>query len=215
MSNSLGRYQAFLFDMDGTLIDSTAAAERVWGKWARRHGLDVATFLPKMHGRRSADTVRDTGITGLDIEAESRAVTDAEIVDTAGVVAIAGAAAFVDALPPARWAIVTSAPLALAKARLKAAGLDLPAVIITAEDVQAGKPDPMGYRLAADRLSVAVGDCLVFEDADAGIRAGEAAGCDVLIIGHSGHGAMAHPSADDYTGLSVRLADEALELLSV
>lgn len=203
MSSKL--YQAFLFDMDGTLLNSAASAERVWGAWAARHGLDVAAFLPKMHGRRSTDTIRDTGLP-LDIDAEARAITDAEIEDTAGTVEIPGAQAFVNALPADRWAIVTSAPLALAQARLKTANLPVPALMITAEDITAGKPDPEGYLLAAARLGVAAGDCLVFEDAEPGIRAGEAAGAEVLVIGGT---------VEDYTGLSVRVTDGGLDLVGL
>lgn len=207
-------YQAFLFDMDGTLIDSTASAERVWGVWAARHGLDVPAFLRTMHGRRAEDTIRDTGLAGLDIAAEARAITQAETDDTTGIVEIPGAHAFLAALPAARWAIVTSAPRALAQVRLTAAGLPVPAIMVTAEDITAGKPDPQGYRLAAARLSVQARDCLVFEDAAPGILAGEAAGADVLVIGKAAH--PAHPAASDYTALSTRLtADGALECVGL
>ena len=204
-------YQAFLFDMDGTLLNSAASAERIWGAWAARHGLEVEGFLRTMHGRRSEDTIRDCGIPGLDIAAEARAITDAEIDDTAGTVEIPGARAFLDALPAGRWVIVTSAPRALAQARLRAAGLLLPAIMITAEDITAGKPDPEGYRLAAQRLGIPPEACLVFEDAPPGILAGEAAGADVLVIGKTSH--PAHMATADYSGLSVRATtDGALEL---
>jgi len=210
MSNSRG-YKAFLFDMDGTLINSAASAERVWGDWARRHGLDVPAFLRTMHGRRSEDTLRDSGVAGLDIAAEARAITDAETNDTRGIVEIAGAAAFVATLPAERWSIVTSAPLALAQARLKAAGLTAPPLMITAEDISAGKPDPEGYLLAARRLGVLPGDCLVFEDAEPGVRSGAAAGADVIVIG--GHVYPPHAAVHDYTGLSMQLnADGTLAL---
>jgi len=212
MSMATKAYRAFLFDMDGTLINSAASAERVWSDWARRHGLDVAAFLPTMHGRRSQDTIRESGLPNLDIDAEAAWITQAEIEDTADITAIAGVAAFIAALPPSAWAIVTSAPLALARVRLAAAGLPLAPLMITAEDITAGKPDPQGYLLAAARLGVAPADCLVFEDALPGIRAGEAAGADVLVIGKTAR--RGHRAAPDYTGLSVQVtADGALELV--
>jgi len=209
MSNSRA-YRAFLFDMDGTLLNSAASAERVWGDWAQRHGLDVAPFLRTMHGRRSEDTIRDSGVAGLDIAAEARAITEAEINDTDGTVEIAGARAFLATLPASAWTIVTSASRALAEARLKAAGLPVPPQMVTAEDISAGKPDPEGYLLAAKRLGVAPGDSLVFEDAEPGVRAGAAAGADVLVIG--GHSYPPQAAAHDYTGLSVTIVDSLLEL---
>jgi sugar-phosphatase len=212
MSNS-GAYKAFLFDMDGTLLNSAASAERVWGDWARRHGLDVPAFLRTMHGRRAEDTLRDSGVAGLDIAAEARAITDAETSDTDGIVEIPGAAAFVATLSAAHWAIVTSAPLALAQARLKAAGLPLAPLMITAEDITRGKPDPQGYLLAAARLGISPGECLVFEDAVPGVRSGEAAGADVIVIG--GHAYPPHAAARDYTRLSVTIADGRLDLHGV
>ncbi len=209
MSNNR-RYKAFLFDMDGTVLNSAASAERVWGDWARRHGLDVAPFLKTMHGRRSEDTIRDSGVSGLDIKAEAQAITDAEIADTAGTVEIAGAAAFLAALPASSWTIVTSASRPLAEARLKAVGLPIPAHMVTAEEISAGKPHPEGYLLGAQRLGVAPGDCLVFEDTVPGAKAGDAAGADVLVIG--GLSVPPHAAAKDYTALSVTVVDGGLDL---
>src|SRR6201991_4767014 len=125
------RFSALLFDMDGTVLDSTAAAERVWGAWARRHGLDVAAFLPTMHGRRAIETVRRLALPGVDPEREADEITKAEIADVEGIHAIAGAAAFLTSLPPRRWAIVTSSPRALALRRIEAAGIPLPATLVT------------------------------------------------------------------------------------
>ncbi|MBC3339362.1 HAD family hydrolase [Pseudomonas proteolytica] len=175
-------YRAFLFDMDGTLLNSMAAAERVWAAWARRHGLDVEAFLGTIHGVRAIDTINRQALPGVDAQAEARGITEAEIEDVEGVLAIPGAVAFLQSLPAHRWAVVTSAPKALALRRMHAAGLVPPAVMITAEDVDSGKPDPACYLLGAQRLGVPIGDCLVFEDAPVGIRAGEAAGADVLVV---------------------------------
>jgi sugar-phosphatase len=191
-------FAAFLFDMDGTIITSIAAAERVWTNWALSHGLDVEAFLPTIHGVRAIDTVRRQALPGVDAEHEAAAISQAEIEDVEGVAAISGAAKFLAALPAERWAIVTSAPRALALARLAAAGVAIPALIITADDVAQGKPSPEGYQLAAERLGVDVRDCLVFEDAPAGIEAGEAAGATVVVITAT----HAHPVATTHATMA-------------
>lgn len=175
-------YRAFLFDMDGTILTSIAAAERVWATWAVRHGVDVETFLPTIHGARAIDTINRLALPGVDAEVEAAWITEAEIEDVDGVEEVAGAAGFLKSLPAHQWAIVTSAPRALALRRMAAAGIPEPDVMVTAEDVTAGKPDPAGYRLAARRLGVEISDCLVFEDATVGILAAEAAGADLLIV---------------------------------
>ncbi|MDO9609288.1 MAG: HAD-IA family hydrolase [Brevundimonas sp.] len=191
-------YQAFLFDMDGTLITSTLAAERVWTRWAGRHGLDVAALLSVMHGVRAIDTIRNQNLPDIDLDAEVAWVERGEIEDVDGVAPIPGAIDFVKRLPPDRWAVVTSASVSLARARLKAAGVTPPAVMITAEDVERGKPDPAGYLRAAATLGFAIADCLVFEDAEAGIRAGEAAGADVMVV----TAAWTHPLETDHPKLT-------------
>jgi sugar-phosphatase len=175
-------YAAFLFDMDGTILTSIKAAERVWGNWAASHGIDVAAFLPTIHGRRTEDTVRDQNLAGIDPLAEAARITAAEIEDTAGIEAIAGVADFLASLPRRRWAIVTSAPRKLAMARIAAAGLPLPDVLVAAEDVTRGKPAPDPFLLGAQKLGVAAGDCLVFEDTLAGLRSAQAAGMDSVVI---------------------------------
>ena len=175
-------YSGFLFDMDGTIINSIAAAERVWGNWARSKGLDVEKFMPTMHGKRGVDTIGQLNLPGVDPVAESAGIMEAEIADVEGVIALPGAADFLASLPPERWAIVTSSPYRLALARLDAAGIPVPRFIVTAEDVKVGKPDPQGYILGAERLGLRTSDCLVFEDVMAGIKAGEAAGADVMVI---------------------------------
>jgi sugar-phosphatase len=196
--------------MDGTLITSIAAAERVWGRWAASHGLDVAAFLPTIHGVRAIDTVRRQHLLGIDAEREAAAISQAEIDDTDGVEPISGAATFLAGLPAGRWAIVTSAPRALAVARLRAAGIVPPPSMITADDVACGKPSPEGYHLAAERLGVDIRDCLVFEDAPAGIQAGEAAGARVIVVTatHSHPLATPHAALSSYDGL-VPLMDAA------
>lgn len=175
-------FGAFLFDMDGTVLNSIAAAERIWSAWAVRHGVDVEAFLPTIHGVRAIDTINRLNLPGVDAEAQAAFITEAEIEDVEGIVEIPGAAAFLNGLPGDRWAMVTSAPRDLALRRMAAAGIPEPAVIITAEDVQAGKPDPAGYLLAARRLGLEPRDCLIFEDAAVGIQAAEAAGAALVII---------------------------------
>ena len=197
------KFAAFLFDMDGTLLNSTAAAERVWSAWATRHGLDVAAFLPTMHGRRAIETVRRLALPGVDPQHEADQITRDEIADVSGIQALAGAAAFLHALPPKRWAIVTSSPRELALRRIEAAGIPVPATLVTAEDVAHGKPAPDCFRLGAERLGVDASDCLVFEDATPGIQAGEAAGATVLVVTatHQHPMATTHATIFDYDGL--------------
>jgi sugar-phosphatase len=175
-------FAAFLFDMDGTILTSIKAAERVWGAWAAGHGLDVPTFLPTIHGKRTEETVRALNLPGVDAAAEARRITLAEIEDVAGIEAIVGAADFLASLPSERWAIVTSAPRALAERRIAAAGLPTPGVLVAAEDVERGKPAPDPFLLGAKKLGVPPGDCLVFEDTAAGLQAALAAGMAAVVV---------------------------------
>jgi len=206
------RYAGFLFDMDGTLLNSIAAAERVWGKWAARHGLDVEAFLPTMHGKRGIDTIRGLGLPGMDVEAEALVIERGEIEDVEGVVPLPGAVDFLNALPDGRWSIVTSAPIALARARIEAAGLPQPSKIVTAEDVMIGKPDPAGYRLGARYIGADPAHCLVFEDVMAGVLAAEAAGADVVVVTATHMHALEtqHPSIGTYEDLAVQIDAEGL-----
>lgn len=205
-------YSAFLFDMDGTILNSIAAAERVWGRWAESMGLDVEAFLPTMHGKRGIDTISELGLPGIDPAAEAEKILQGEIEDVEGVVAIPGAVEFLAALPPERWAIVTSSPIELAKRRLAAAGIALPRYMVTAEDVTVGKPNPQGYMLGSARLGVNPSDVLVFEDVPAGIQAGESAGADVMVITatHSHPMQTRHSTISDYLGVVPHLVGDGL-----
>ena len=211
-------YAAFLFDMDGTILTSIASAERTWSAWALAHGLDVATFLPTIHGVRTVETIRRLGLPGVDPDVEAAAITAAEMEDVDDIEPIPGAAAFLAALPTDRWTIVTSAPRALAERRLAAAGIPVPERFIAAEDVTNGKPAPDCFLLAADRLGVPIAGCLIFEDAAAGIAAADAAGADVLIITAThaeGHGLEpGRQSVADYQGLGVDAGNGTLRLVA-
>ncbi|MEB0045661.1 MULTISPECIES: HAD-IA family hydrolase [unclassified Pseudomonas] len=207
-------YRAFLFDMDGTVLNSIAAAERIWTAWALRHGVDVESFLPTIHGARAVDTVNRQALPGVNAEAEAALITQAEIEDVQGIVEVSGAAAFLQSLPADRWAIVTSAPKALALRRMAAAGIPEPEVMVTAEHVSAGKPDPAGYCLAAQRLGVDVSECLIFEDATVGIQAAEAAGADLVIITATHDHPIQTPHATllSYDAVHVRVDSDWLTL---
>ncbi len=184
----LGPYDALLFDMDGTILTSTAATERAWSAWARRVGAPVAEVLASMHGRRAVDVVAQFLPDGTDIAAEVGWLDAREIDDLDGISEIAGAGALLSSLPRDRWAVVTSANRDLAAARIRTAGLPWPDVLISSDDVRSGKPDPEGYRKGAAALGVDPARCVVFEDAAAGIRAGLAAGAEVVRVGYAGHG---------------------------
>jgi sugar-phosphatase len=190
-------YAAFLFDMDGTLLDSSAVVDRVWRTWAQRHGVDTETLMANMHGVRSEDTVRRFAPPGIDVAQENGWILQAELTDVEGIVALEGIHAFIERLAPGEWAVVTSATRALAELRMRAVNLPIPAVLISADDVQRGKPDPQGFTLAARKLGVPIEECLVFEDSPAGVAAGTAAGAQVVIVGgrvsaSAGHFALAN-----------------------
>lgn len=176
---SLLKCHGFLFDMDGVLVDSRVVVERTWRKWADRHGMDADAIVPIAHGRRASDTLRDIA-PQLDIAAETAWIDDVERHDLEGVVAMPGAAALLAHLPGLAWAIVTSSSDALARARLTAAGLPIPRVLIASERIANGKPAPDGYIAGARALGMAPADCVVFEDAPPGIAAGIAAGARVV-----------------------------------
>jgi sugar-phosphatase len=176
------RTRAILFDMDGTLVDSTACVEHSWRTWGERHGIALADILAISHGRLTRDTIRQIA-PHLDAEAETVAMENAAMTHSDGVVALRGAAELVASLRPNEWAVVTSAPRPLAEARLRFAGLPVPTCLIGSGEVRAGKPDPDGYLQAAARLALSPADCTVIEDTPAGILAARAAGMAVLAIG--------------------------------
>jgi sugar-phosphatase len=173
------RCSALLFDLDGVLIDSTPAVARVWHRWAQEHGFDPAEVVRRAHGRPSLSTIREF-LPHADYEAKNREVERREIEDTGGVIQLPGTQQLLDSLPSGRWTIVTSCTRALAEVRLATAGLPIPKNMVTASDVESGKPHPEPYEKAAAILGCAAGDCVVVEDVPAGIRAGKAAGARVV-----------------------------------
>ncbi|WP_425969121.1 HAD-IA family hydrolase [Aeromonas dhakensis] len=176
------RARALLLDMDGTLVHSTGEVETVWRLWCRRHRLDPEPVLTMCHGVRSREVIR-TLAPQLDLAQEVALLDDLEIHHTGQAEAFAGARTRLASMPVERWALVTSASQRVARHRLRSAGLPLPALLVGAEDVEHGKPDPEPYLLAAERLGLAAADCLVFEDAPAGISSALRAGCRVVQVG--------------------------------
>lgn len=206
--------RAALLDMDGTLVDSTAVVERLWLAWAEPHGIDPETVLRTVHGRQGHQSMaimlpeRDHAINLH----ENDVMLANEAGDVDGVVEIPGARALLDALRAFPHAIVTSANVALMTARMRAAGLSVPELKVTAEDVSASKPDPEGFLRAADLLGVDPADCVVFEDSGAGIQAGLAAGMRVIGVGR--HAAMHDPTVlvADLSEVSIAATANGFEL---
>ena len=175
------RCRGVLFDLDGVLVDSTPAVARVWAGWAHEHGFNPDEVVKKAHGRPSITTIREL-LPHADHVAEDREVERREIADVEGVVPLPGAMELLKALPLERWAIVTSCTRALANVRIAAAGLPRPQHLVTSTDVKHGKPDPEPYLKGAQMLDVSANECIVIEDAPAGIRAGKAAGARVIAL---------------------------------
>lgn len=172
---------ALLFDMDGVLIDSTPAVARVWTHWARQHGFDPEEVVTRAHGRPSMTTIREY-LPDADHEAENGILEKMEIEDIEGIVPLPGALELLNSLPRDRWAIVTSCTRALAEVRIRAGGLPVPELFLTASDVTNGKPHPEPYLKAAAKLKFPAKDCIVVEDVPAGIEAGKAAGMRVIAM---------------------------------
>ncbi len=176
---------AVLFDMDGTLVNSDAAVQRAWTTWAGEHGVDAAEAIALAHGSPSEPTVRkllpylDEGAVAVSVARHM----ELQYSDLSDVVAAPGALELLGVLAARRvpWAVVTSADVRLARARLGAAGI-VPPVLVTVDDIAAGKPDPEGYLRAAELLGVPPAQCLVVEDADVGLAAARAAGAHTAAL---------------------------------
>jgi sugar-phosphatase len=175
------RAKAILFDIDGTLVDSTPVVERSWRTWAQEYDVDAEDVMRVCHGRRTEDTVAEF-VAPQQLAVAVARVQALELADFDGVTALPGARQLIEGLPRQRWAAVTSGERALMTARLEAARLPIPETMICAEDVAVGKPSPEGYLQAAAALGFDAGRCVVVEDAPAGIAAGRAAGARVLAV---------------------------------
>ncbi len=173
--------RGILFDLDGVLVDSTPAVARCWARWAVQFGFNADEVVHRAHGRPSIVTLRELMPNG-EYEQENRKMEQWEIEDTDGVVPLPGVLDLLHALPPQQWAIVTSCTRPLAEVRIRVAGLPRPKQIVTSGDVQRFKPDPDPYLKGAGLLGLAPADCVVVEDAPAGIRSGRAAGSRVLAL---------------------------------
>jgi sugar-phosphatase len=202
---------AVLFDLDGTLVDSTASVHRNWRRIATLLGRDGEDLVGQLQGIPGRQVLRiiEPGLSEERVRELDQALIDGEVADIADVVATKGAADLLSAVPDDRWAIVTSGPRRLALARLTAAGLAVPRTLITADDVVTGKPDPAPFRLAAARLGHRPARCLAIEDAPAGIASARAAGCRTLGV------LTTYPRLDadtvpDLTAVSVEVADHRL-----
>jgi len=211
------RTRGFLFDMDGTLVDSTAVVEAIWTGFAREHGLDAQEILGFSHGRQTADTLARF-LPRLDPAERARIERDLagqEFARTEGIAEIPGAAALLSALREAGApvAMVTSASRDLALARMRLASVPVPDVVIAAEDATRSKPAPDGYLRAAGLLGVPADACTVFEDAEAGLRAGLASRAAVVVVGgHVSATTEGLTRIPDYTGLTVSAGEGAFSL---
>ncbi len=172
---------AILFDLDGVLVDSTRAVDREWREWARRKGVDGDAVMAIAHGVRTIEVIQRVA-PHLQAEAEVEELESREADHQDGVCVMPGAASLVHSIPEGRWGVVTSGTRLLASARLRFCGLPVPKVLVTADDVANGKPHPEPYLKGAERLGFDPADCLVIEDAPAGIQSARAGGMKVVGI---------------------------------
>jgi mannitol-1-/sugar-/sorbitol-6-phosphatase len=178
---------AVLFDLDGVLVHSDASVQRVWREWARRHGLPFQTVMLAAQGRRTVDTIRELA-PHLEPRSEAAALEAVQAQDASDVTAGRGAAELISTLREPEWAVVTSGTRVLARARLRAAGLPEPKVLICGDDIARGKPHPDGYLYAAACLGLPAAECIVIEDAAAGVQAARQAGMRVIGLSHGNGG---------------------------
>ena len=185
---------AILFDLDGVLVDSTRQVDREWREWAARKGVDGDAVMAIAHGVRTVEVIRRVA-PHLDAEIEAAAIENHEADDQTGVVVMPGALNLVQSIPTGKWGVVTSGSRLLAQNRLRYCGLPVPEVLVTSDDVTHGKPHPEPYLKGAERIGFAPADCLVIEDAPAGIQSARAAGTKVMGLA-STYGAQKLAQAD-------------------
>ena len=206
-----------LFDMDGTLVDSTSVVEGAWGRFGAAHDIDPRTILAFSHGRQTIDTIRHF-LPDLPLD-EQRRVAEAlvadEVENTHGIVEVPGAAAFVRRLVDVGVpvALVTSAPRDLALNRMRAAGVPVPAVVVTSEDTERGKPHPEGYLRGAELLGLGADACLAFEDAPAGVESARASGATTVVVGTlESDATVGIPRVHGYEGVEVTAEGSAFRI---
>jgi sugar-phosphatase len=180
---------AILFDLDGVLVNSVACVERHWRRWAEEHDLDAEAILRVAHGQKTVETMRHFA-PGMDVAQQAAQFAEREASDMDGVFPIPGASDLVKGLPAESWTVVTSGRRTLALARLRHVGLPVPPTLVTADDVERGKPAPDPYLLAAARLVIEPKACVVIEDSPAGIESALASGMRVIGL------ATTHPQED-------------------
>lgn len=200
-----------LFDIDGTLVQSLAAVERAWVRFAERHQLERDGIYQKIHGRRSIDSIRLL-LPHLDAEEEDLILRGFEAGDTEGVHPTAGVLGIIENLAGIPWGVVTSGTSDVATARLRAAGISGYQIAVFGEDVVRGKPDPEPFLLGARRLGKGPVDCVAFEDTAAGVQSAKAAGMSVIGIGHADQLAEADEVAPDFTHLGVVVNGASVEV---
>jgi mannitol-1-/sugar-/sorbitol-6-phosphatase len=209
------RCKAALFDMDGTLVDSTQVVELIWGWWAARHNLPLKDVLSFSHGRPTIATL-ERFLPGRNHSEELEELARFEETQTEGILAVPGAVDLLHTLQTLKfpWAVVTSAWRRLAEIRLVAAGLPLPTVIVPIDEIQNGKPDPEGFLRAAAQLGAAPEDCIVFEDTRPGIDAGLSAGMQVagLLTTYSSEQLRYRPMVNDFRDVEIRTEGDHLEI---
>jgi mannitol-1-/sugar-/sorbitol-6-phosphatase len=206
---------AILFDLDGVLVDSTRSVERHWRAWAQQKGLDAEKIMAIAHGVRAIEVIQREA-PHLDAAAEVREIEAREVTDREGVVPMPGAAALVASIPEGQWGIVTSGTRLLATGRLRLMGLPVPKVLVTADDVGNGKPHPEPYLKGAELLGVKPWDCLVIEDAPAGIQSARAGGMKVVgITSTYAADALAHADAVIENLAAIRITSNGAGELAV
>lgn len=201
--------QGLLFDNDGVLIDSMPGALRAWVKWGEVYhpGFELT---PEFHGRRAGDIVKDL-VSTEEYQASYDYINLLEIAEAANTKPLPGTMEFLSQLPQGCWNIVTGANPDLAKVRLEAAGIAIPETLVTAYDAKKGKPDPEPYLLGAEKISIPIQDCVVFEDAPAGLVAGQRGGAALLVgIGEQTLDSVADVVVRSLAGLIYR--DNELEI---
>ncbi len=206
---------AILFDLDGVLVDSTGAVDREWRAWAQRKGIDGDAVMAIAHGVRTLEVILRVA-PHLDAEAEARELERREADHQEGVSVMPGAVELVNSIPEGRWCVVTSGTRLLASARLQFCGLPVPKVLVTADDVAHGKPHPEPYLKGAKRLGFDPADCLVIEDAPAGIQAARAGGMKVIgITSTYAEDALEHADAVVGTLSQIRVTSNGAAKLGV